>query len=214
MFPMNWIMQSFTLTDFWRWWVVHLWVEASFEFFAIVVSAYLLVVLGLFSRKAAEPATLFELILVFLGGIIGTGHHMYWIGEPGIWIGFGSMFSFNEILPLLLLVIESVQNWRHMHKAENFEHRTAVLYIVGSGLWNFLGASALGVLTTQQFSGNGCDYLVTYSSSSGYSLMRGTSCKRFAFCTPERDKQTGQQTWTCNLLGWLQKRYEIDTERI
>jgi nitric oxide reductase subunit B len=146
MFPMNWIMQSFTLTDFWRWWVVHLWVEASFEFFAVVVSAYLLVVLGLLSRKVAERATLFELILVFLGGIIGTGHHMYWVGEPGIWIGLGSMFSFIEILPLLLLVIESVQNWRHMHNAKHFEQRTAVLYIVGSGLWNFLGAGALGVL--------------------------------------------------------------------
>jgi nitric oxide reductase subunit B len=146
MFPMNWIMQSFTLTDFWRWWVVHLWVEASFEFFAVVVSAYLLVALGLLSRKTAERATLFELILVFLGGIIGTGHHMYWVGEPGIWIGLGSMFSFIEILPLLLLVIESVQNWLHMKKAKDFQHRTAVLYIVGSGIWNFLGAGALGVL--------------------------------------------------------------------
>ncbi len=146
MYPVNWIMSSFTLTDFWRWWVVHLWVEASFEFFAVVISAYLLVILGLISRKTAERATLFELILVFLGGIIGTGHHMYWIGEPWIWISLGSMFSFIEIMPLLLLVVESIQNWKLMKGIKNFKHKTTLLYIVGSGMWNFVGAGALGGL--------------------------------------------------------------------
>ena len=145
MFPVTWIMNSFTLTDFWRWWVVHLWVEGTFEFFAVVAIAYLLVVLGLVSRRAAERTTWFELILVFLGGIIGTGHHMYWIGEPWIWISLGSMFSFLEVMPLLLMIVESVENWRKT-RHETFPHRVAFLYITGSGFWNFFGAGVLGGL--------------------------------------------------------------------
>ncbi len=145
MFPITWIMNSFTLTDFWRWWVVHLWVEGTFEFFAVVAVAYLLVVLGLVSRRTAERVTWFELILVFLGGILGTGHHMYWIGEPWVWISLGSMFSFLEVMPLLLMIIESVENWRKTRQ-ETFPHRTAFLYLTGSGFWNFFGAGVLGGL--------------------------------------------------------------------
>ena len=78
MIPLTGIEKSFTLTDFWRWWVVHLWVEQSFEFFAATMSAYLLMSVGLVSRKLAERATYFEIILIFLGGVIGTGHHLYW----------------------------------------------------------------------------------------------------------------------------------------
>jgi nitric oxide reductase subunit B len=84
MIPLTGIEKSFTLTDFWRWWVVHLWVEQSFEFFAAAMSAYLLMATGLVSRKLAERATYFEIILIFLGGVIGTGHHLYWAGGPSI----------------------------------------------------------------------------------------------------------------------------------
>ena len=112
MIPMSNINPSFTMTDYWRWWVVHLWVEQSFEFFAAVVSAYLLVALGLVSRRLAERAVLFEVILVFLGGMLGTGHHWYWAGAPQMWVPVGTMFSFIEVLPLLLLVIEAVHQRR------------------------------------------------------------------------------------------------------
>jgi nitric oxide reductase subunit B len=93
--------KSFTITDFWRWWVVHLWVEQSFEFFAAAMSAYLLMAVGLVSRKLAERAVYFELILIFLGGVLGTGHHLYWAGGPSMWVPLGSMFSFIEVLPLV-----------------------------------------------------------------------------------------------------------------
>jgi nitric oxide reductase subunit B len=69
MIPLTGIEKSFTLTDFWRWWVVHLWVEQSFEFFAASMSAYLLMAVGLVSRKLAERVVYFELILIFLGGV-------------------------------------------------------------------------------------------------------------------------------------------------
>ncbi|MCF8567522.1 cbb3-type cytochrome c oxidase subunit I [Alicyclobacillus tolerans] len=146
MFPVTWIMNSFTLTDFWRWWVVHLWVEGTFEFFAVIAVTYLLVILGFVSRKTAERSTWFELILVFMGGIVGTGHHMYWVGEPWVWISIGSMFSFIEVMPLLLMVVEAIENRRHMKQQKNFQHRVALLYLMGSGFWNFFGAGVLGGL--------------------------------------------------------------------
>ncbi len=146
MFPITWIMNSFTLTDFWRWWVVHLWVEGTFEFFAVIAVTYLLVILGFVSRKTAERATWFELTLVFMGGIVGTGHHMYWVGEPWVWISLGSMFSFIEVLPLLLMVVEAIENRKHMKQQKNFPHRVAMLYLMGSGFWNFYGAGVLGGL--------------------------------------------------------------------
>ncbi|MCL6547295.1 MAG: cbb3-type cytochrome c oxidase subunit I [Alicyclobacillus sp.] len=146
MFPVTWIMNSFTLTDFWRWWVVHLWVEGTFEFFTVIAGAYLLVALGLVSRKTAERATWFELILVFLGGIVGTGHHMYWVGEPWIWLSLGSMFSFIEVMPLLLMIIEAIDNRRRIRATSGFQHRTALTYIMGAGVWNFFGAGVLGGL--------------------------------------------------------------------
>ncbi|HWJ37788.1 MAG TPA: cbb3-type cytochrome c oxidase subunit I, partial [Sphingomicrobium sp.] len=101
MIPLTGIEKSFTLTDFWRWWVVHLWVEQSFEFFAVAISAYLLMSLGLVSRKLAERSVYLELILIFMGGVLGTGHHLYWAGGPSMWVPLGSMFSFIEVLPLV-----------------------------------------------------------------------------------------------------------------
>ena len=89
MIPLTGIEKSFTITDFWRWWVVHLWVEQSFEFFAVAMSAYLLMSLGLVSRKLAERSVYLELILIFLGGVLGTGHHLYWAGGPGMWVPLG-----------------------------------------------------------------------------------------------------------------------------
>jgi nitric oxide reductase subunit B len=116
MIPLTGIEKSFTITDFWRWWVVHLWVEQSFEFFAASMSAYLLMAVGLISRKLAERAVYFELILIFLGGVLGTGHHLYWAGGPSMWVPMGSMFSFIEVLPLVLLIIEAIGQYRLIHE--------------------------------------------------------------------------------------------------
>ncbi|MHB8425478.1 MAG: nitric-oxide reductase large subunit [Gammaproteobacteria bacterium] len=135
---------SFTITDFWRWWVVHLWVEWAFELFAAAVTGYFLMALGLVSRQFAERAILFEWILILVGGILGTGHHMYWVGEPGLWIGVGSMFSFLEVLPLFLLVLEAIDQRRHISEKKDFPYRLAYLFILGSTFWNFVGAGVFG----------------------------------------------------------------------
>lgn len=144
MIPLTGIEKSFTLTDFWRWWVVHLWVEQSFEFFASCMSAYLLMAVGLVSRKLAERAVYFELILIFLGGVLGTGHHLYWAGGPSMWVPMGSMFSFIEVLPLVLLIIEAINHHRLIRASQEFKYNLAYLYIIGAAFWNFVGAGVFG----------------------------------------------------------------------
>ena len=144
MIPLTGIEKSFTIADFWRWWVVHLWVEQSFEFFAVAISAYLLMALGLVSRKLAERSVYFELILIFLGGVLGTGHHLYWAGGPGIWVPLGSMFSFIEVLPLVLLILEAIHQHRLVRGQAVFHYNLAYTYLLGSAFWNFVGAGVFG----------------------------------------------------------------------
>ncbi|HUZ14382.1 MAG TPA: cbb3-type cytochrome c oxidase subunit I [Caulobacteraceae bacterium] len=144
MIPLTGIEKSFTITDFWRWWVVHLWVEQSFEFFAATMSAYLLMSVGLVSRKLAERAVYFEIILIFLGGVIGTGHHLYWAGGPSMWVPMGSMFSFIEVLPLVLLIIEAINHYRLVKAHHEFKYRLAYTYVIGAAFWNFVGAGVFG----------------------------------------------------------------------
>ena len=135
---------SFSITDFWRWWVVHLWVELAFELFTAAVTGYFLMGLGLVSRQMVERAVLFEWVLIIVGGVLGTGHHLYWAGEPGLWVGVGSMFSFVEVLPLILLVLEAVDQQRHIKAKKDFPYKLAYLYILGAAFWNFVGAGVFG----------------------------------------------------------------------
>lgn len=144
MIPLTGIEKSFTITDFWRWWVVHLWVEESFEFFASCVTAYLLMAIGLVSRRLAERTVFLQAILIFLGGVLGTGHHWYWVGEPSMWLALGSMFSFIEVLPIVLLVMEAIEQRSLIKKQQDFPYRLAYLYIIGAAFWNFIGAGVFG----------------------------------------------------------------------
>ncbi|MDQ6646907.1 MAG: cbb3-type cytochrome c oxidase subunit I, partial [Pseudomonadota bacterium] len=123
MIPLGSPNPSFSITDFWRWWVVHLWVELAFELFTAAVTGYFLMALGLVSRQMVERAVIFEWILIFIGGVLGTGHHLYWAGEPGLWVGVGSMFSFVEVLPLVLLVLEAIDQQLHIREKKDFPYK-------------------------------------------------------------------------------------------
>jgi nitric oxide reductase subunit B len=145
MLPLNRIMASATLTDFWRWWVVHLWVENMFEFFTVAVIGYAVLSMGLLSRRLVERTVYFELILIFGSGIVGTGHHYYWVGEPAVWIALGSMFSFLEVIPLGVMMIQAWREYRAVRAAgQDFPQRTAFLYFTGAAIWNVVGAGVIG----------------------------------------------------------------------
>jgi nitric oxide reductase subunit B len=145
MIPPLGVNDSATITDYWRWWVVHLWVENTFEFFTVVVIGYALLRMGLVARRTVERIVYFELILVFGSGLIGTGHHFYWVGEPAMWMTLGSVFSILEVLPLGLLIIRAWQEQRAISAAgATFPHRAAFAFFVSASVWNFIGAGFIG----------------------------------------------------------------------
>ncbi len=134
--------------EYWRWWVVHLWVEGFFEVFATVVIAFLFTRLKLLSLKTATGAVLFSTVIFLSGGIIGTFHHLYFTGAPNIVLALGAVFSAMEVVPLVLVGFEAWENIRHVHGNERAQWVTAykwpIYFFVAVAFWNFVGAGLFG----------------------------------------------------------------------
>ena len=136
-----------TLADYWRWFVVHLWVESIFEFFGIAVIALLMVAMGLASARAALMVAYFTAALTFLSGIIGTAHHYFWYGGPSFWVGWGAIFSSMEPVPLLTLVVRGLKEYQGIQKeGKDFPYKWPMYFLVAASFWNFLGAGIFGFL--------------------------------------------------------------------
>jgi nitric oxide reductase subunit B len=136
-----------TMSDYWRWWVIHLWVEGMFEVFAVVVLGLLMVSMGLVTRSSAARALKFQLVLLLGSGIVGIGHHYYWIGAGDLWIGLGSVFSALEVVPLTLLAVEAVEQWLVLKRGgASFPWKHAFTFLVAVAFWNLFGAGVLGFL--------------------------------------------------------------------
>jgi nitric oxide reductase subunit B len=109
-----WGMKShLSVVEYWRWWVVHLWVEGFFEVFATVVVAFLFARLAVINPKTAAQASLLAGATYLTGGIIGTLHHLYFAGTPTVALAFGSVFSALEIVPLALIGFDA---WENIHR--------------------------------------------------------------------------------------------------
>ncbi|WP_037070254.1 nitric-oxide reductase large subunit [Pseudonocardia acaciae] len=141
----------FTAAEFWRFWVVHLWVEDFLELFTTVMVAYMFVLLGVVRERIALTVIYLDIVLYSVGGVIGTMHHMYFNGEPAEHLALGAFFSAAEVIPLTFLTVEA---WsflqlgaRQEARSETpFPHRWAVMFLVAVGFWNFLGAGVFGFL--------------------------------------------------------------------
>ncbi len=147
MMPIHKIMPNFTVDDYYRWWVIHLWVELTFELFAAGVIAFFTVSLGLISQKTAVKVMLFELFLIMLSGTLGVGHHYWWQGLDEYWIAIGGIFSALEPLPLALMIVEAWKNHREkVHSGDNNEFGVPFMWIAGSAALNWIGAGFFGML--------------------------------------------------------------------
>ncbi|UCE55796.1 MAG: cbb3-type cytochrome c oxidase subunit I [Desulfobacterales bacterium] len=136
-----------TMADYWRWFVVHLWVESIFEFFGIAIIAVLMVAMGLATAKAALRVAYFTAALTFLSGIIGTAHHYFWYGGPSFWVGWGAIFSSMEPVPLITLVVRGLMEYRDIRKGgKEFSYKWPMYFLVAASFWNFLGAGVFGFL--------------------------------------------------------------------
>ena len=140
-----------SVADFWRFWVVHLWVEDFLELFTTVMVAYIFVMLGVVRERIALGIIFLDVILYSVGGVIGTMHHLYFSGTPVEHMALGAFFSAGEVIPLTFLTIEAwsfLQLGARQEKRSSgpFPHRWAVMFLVAVGFWNFLGAGVFGFL--------------------------------------------------------------------
>jgi nitric oxide reductase subunit B len=136
-----------SMVEYWRWWVVHLWVEGFFEVFATAVIAFLFTRLGLLRTTTATVAVLFATIVFLSGGVLGTLHHLYFTGTPTAVIALGASFSALEVVPLAFVGFEAYQTYK-LGRATPWmqRYRWPILFFTAVAFWNVIGAGLFGFL--------------------------------------------------------------------
>ena len=136
-----------SIVEYWRWWLVHLWVEGFFEVFATAVIAFLFTRLGLLRASTATVAVLFATIVFMAGGVIGTLHHLYFAGTPTPVLALGASFSALEVVPLAYIGFEAYHNWRLSGATPWMRrYRWPVMFFIAVAFWNLVGAGLFGFL--------------------------------------------------------------------
>ncbi|MDP2316378.1 MAG: cbb3-type cytochrome c oxidase subunit I [Pseudomonadota bacterium] len=132
--------------SYFRWWVVHLWVEGVWELIMGGILSFLLIKLTGVDREVIEKWLYVIVGLTFISGILGTGHHYYWIGAPKYWLAVGGLFSALEPLAFLGMALYTVAMSRKGGKKA--DNRIALLWTVGCGIMSCVGAGFLGFAHT------------------------------------------------------------------
>lgn len=138
---------NFTIMEYWRWWVVHLWVEGIFEVFATAVIAILFVKMGLVRAATATISVLLATIIFLSAGVLGMFHHLYWSGTPIYIMAIGGVFSALEVVPLMVVGFEAYNTakiednalWAH-------SYYWPMMFFAAVLFWNFVGAGLFGFL--------------------------------------------------------------------
>ena len=152
---------NISVDQYWWWWVIHLWVEATWEVFVGAIAAYGLITMIGAHRKVVEMWLWIEVAMLFGSGILGLGHHYFWIGTPEYWWEIGALFSALEPLPLVAMFVHVLYDWGKTQGAEmNAEHtdedsmksvianKPAFTWFVLNAFGNFLGAGIWGFFHT------------------------------------------------------------------
>ncbi|HZW59187.1 MAG TPA: nitric-oxide reductase large subunit, partial [Woeseiaceae bacterium] len=136
-----------SMVEYWRWWVVHLWVEGFFEVFATAVIAFLFTRLGLLKISTATVAVLFATIVFMAGGVLGTLHHLYFTGTPTAVLALGASFSALEVVPLAYIGFEAYHTYKLGHATPWMErYRWPIMFFTAVAFWNLVGAGLFGFL--------------------------------------------------------------------
>ncbi len=197
------------MAEYWRWWVVHLWVEGFFETFAAAVVSLMFVRLGLVRAKSANSAVLFTTVIFLTGGILGTLHHLYFTGTPTSVIAWGATFSALEVVPLSLIGFEAFETWRMRKAAPWMEaYRWPIMFFVACAFWNLVGAGMFGFLINPPISlyyvqGLNTTALHSHTAFMGVYGMLGIGlmlfCSRLLAGEVWHDKLLPTTFWTLNL---------------
>ncbi|WP_411833212.1 nitric-oxide reductase large subunit [Pseudoxanthomonas mexicana] len=136
-----------SVVEYWRWWLVHLWVEGFFEVFATAVMALIFTKLGLLRASTAAVAVLFATVVFMTGGVLGTLHHLYFVGSPTAVIALGASFSALEVVPLAYIGFEAYHTYRYGNAAPWMRrYRWPIYFFLAVSFWNLVGAGLFGFL--------------------------------------------------------------------
>jgi nitric oxide reductase subunit B len=136
-----------SMVEYWRWWVVHLWVEGFFEVFATTVIAFFFMRLSLIRPGVAASAALLSATIFLSGGIIGTCHHLYFSGTPTVALAWGSVFSALEVVPLVLVAYDAMDDLRRSRASRWVrQYKWPIYYFVAVAFWNMIGAGLFGFM--------------------------------------------------------------------
>ncbi|KFN45000.1 nitric-oxide reductase large subunit [Arenimonas oryziterrae] len=136
-----------SMVEYWRWWVVHLWVEGFFEVFAVAVMSFLFVKLGLVRGRTATVNVLFATVVFMAGGVLGTFHHLYFTGTTTAVVALGASFSALEVVPLAFIGMEAYETWSHSQATPWMaRYRWPIMFFIAVSFWNLVGAGLFGFL--------------------------------------------------------------------
>ncbi|MCY4364297.1 MAG: nitric-oxide reductase large subunit [Gammaproteobacteria bacterium] len=136
-----------TIAEYWRWWVVHLWVEGVFEVFATAWVAWVFVHMRLLRASTAAVYVMFSAMIFLGGGVLGTFHHLYFAGTPEPVLALGAVFSALEVVPLALIGFEAHDHWRaERHAPWVARYHLPLMFFLAVAFWNLVGAGVLGFL--------------------------------------------------------------------
>jgi nitric oxide reductase subunit B len=134
-----------SIMEYWRWWVVHLWVEGIFEVFATAIVSALFVKMGLVRVSVAATSVLLATIIFLGGGVLGTFHHLYFSGTPISVIALGAVFSALEVVPLMVVGFEAYSRSKIEHRADwQRVYRWPFAFFASVLIWNLIGAGLFG----------------------------------------------------------------------
>ena len=143
---------NISIDQYWWWWVIHLWVEATWEVFVGTLAAYALIKIIDAKREIVEMWLWIEVLMLFGSGILGLGHHYFWIGTPEYWWEIGALFSSLEPVPLIAMFVHVIYDWGKEQGANGtkpvIKNGPAMAWIVINAFGNFLGAGIWGFFHT------------------------------------------------------------------
>jgi len=140
------VPENLVLDKFFWWWVVHLWVEGVWELILGAILAYVLIKITGVDREVIEKWLYVIIAMALITGIIGTGHHFFWIGAPEYWQWWGSIFSALEPLPFFMMTVFAFNMVNRRRR--NHPNKVATLWALGTAVMAFLGAGVWGFLHT------------------------------------------------------------------
>lgn len=199
-----WGMRShLTVVEYWRWWVVHLWVEGFFEVFATTVIAFLFARLRVIRADHAAYAALLSGAIYLSGGIIGTLHHLYFAGTPTVALAFGAVFSALEIVPLVFVGYEALENIRHSKARPWLEqYKWVVYFFVAVAFWNLVGAGVFGFMINPPIAlyyMQGLNTTAVHAHGALYGVYGTLGLALLLFCMRAMEPE---RKWNTRLLGF------------